>query len=129
MVINLGETMRRTVFSISLLALLASCGKEPTIDRAEYLEKIFPNHPGYKTFLVKANYFNKPSCQYLENWAKANVKTTLKKEREQYTFLSYDDEITAKNPYLEKEYDAIGDHYVICEMFNDDYQCFNCNDD
>ncbi len=42
MVINLGEKMRRTVFSISLLALLTSCDKDPIIERAEYLEKIFP---------------------------------------------------------------------------------------
>ena len=44
--------MWKLVFSISLLVFLTSCDKEPTIERAEYLEKIFPNYPGYKTFLV-----------------------------------------------------------------------------
>ena len=120
--------MWKLLFSISLLVLLTSCNKEPTIERAEYLEKIFPNHLGYKTFLVKSNYFNKPSCVYLEKWAKANIKVTTTEERKQYTFMNYHDELTPKNPYLEKEYDAIGDQYVICEMFNDNYKCYICND-
>lgn len=121
--------MWKLVFSTSLLVLLTSCNKEPTIERAEYLEKIFPNYPAYKTFLVKSNYFNKPNCQYLENWAKANIKTTSINEYERYTFLNYDEELTPKNANLNKEYDAIIGEYRICEMFNDDYKCFTCNDD
>ena len=118
--------MWKLLFSISLLVLLTSCNKEPTIERAEYLEKIFPNYPGYKTFLVKSNYFNKPSCQYLENWAKANVKTSSIKGAEQYTFLKYDNELTNKNPYLNKEYDAIIGSYELCIMYSDNYKCSIC---
>ena len=84
-------------------------------------------------FLIKRNsyinYFNKPNCQYLENWAKANIKTTSINEYERYTFLNYDEELTPKNANLNKEYDAIIGEYRICEMFNDDYKCFTCNDD
>ena len=120
--------MWKLVFSISLLVFLTSCNQQPTIERAEYLEKIFPNHLGYKTFLVRSSYFNKPSCTYLEKWAKANIKSNSENSAENYTFLNYDKELTLKNPYLNKEYDAIIGDYYLCKMNNDDYKCYLCVD-
>lgn len=84
--------------SALLMTLLMGCQKEPTIERAEYLEKIFPNYKNDKTFLVKSNYFNKPSCHYLQNWAKSHIVVTDKNIEEEYTFLKYDETLTLKKP-------------------------------
>ena len=120
--------MWKLVFSFSILGILTSCNQQPAIERAEYLEKIHPNYPGYKTFLVRSSYFNKPSCTYLEKWAKANIKSNSENSAENYTFLNYDKELTLKNPYLNKEYDAIIGDYYLCKMNNDDYKCYLCVD-
>lgn len=120
--------MWKLIFSFSLLGILTSCNQQPVIERAEYLERIHPNYPGYKTFLVRSSYFNKTSCTYLEKWAKNNIKSNSKNSAENYTFLNYDKELTLKNPYLNKEYDAIIGDYYRCKMNNDDYKCYLCGD-
>lgn len=117
--------MWKLVFNFSILGILTSCNQQPAIERAEYLEKI---HPNYKTFLVRSSYFNKPSCSYLEKWAKVNIKSNSKNSAENYTFLNYDKELTLKNPYLNKEYDAIIGDYYLCKMNNDEYKCYLCVD-
>lgn len=119
--------MWKLLFSLLSVVCLSGCAKEPDIYRAEYLEKIFPDYKNDKTFIIKSNYFNKPTCQYLEHWAKEHIILTDKNIEEEYTFLKYSDEITSANPYLKKEYDAIVGDYEICKMSSNNYKCYICD--
>ncbi|MDH2274561.1 hypothetical protein [Moraxella porci] len=106
-----------------------SHNQEVEIYRAQYLEEIFPGSKSHKTFIIKSNYFNKPSCSYLENWAKTHIKIDSGNDDENYTFLKYSENITTKNKYLNKEYDAIIGDYWVCEMSTTEYVCFICHDE
>ena len=106
------STMSKSFYSFLVLCfLLTGCNNDADIYHAKYLDDIFPNSDGQQTFIVKSNFWNRPTCSEIEQWSKENIKSI-----EYYkvnTFLKYDENITYKNRYLESEYDAIAIDYII----------------
>ena len=119
--------MPKYLYSLTLVCLLLTgCSNDMEIYHAKYLDDIFPNSDGQQTFIVKSHFWNRPTCNEIEQWSKENIEPV--KYRKIYNFLSYDKQITYENKYLESEYDAIRLDYLICQMHDEDRQCFNCEE-
>ena len=119
--------MPKYFYSLSVLCLcLTGCNNDADIYHAKYLDDIFPNSDKEQTFIIKSNFWNRPTCDEIEQWSKENIKPV--NYQKVYSFLAYDKNITYRNKYLESEYDAIAIDYIICQMNNEDKKCFTCND-
>ena len=117
--------MSKFLCSLIIICLyLTGCNNDTQIYHAKYLDDIFPNTDGQQTFIVKSHFWNRPTCGKIEQWSKENIKPV--NHQKIYNFLQYDKNITYDNKYLASEYDAIRLDYVICQMYDDDRQCFNC---
>ena len=115
----------KSLLNILIVCLyLTGCNHDVEIYHAKYLDDIFPNSNRQQTFIVKSNFWNRPTCGEIEQWSKENIKPV--NHQKIYNFLQYDKNITYDNKYLASEYDAIRLDYVICQMYDDDRQCFNC---
>ena len=119
--------MSKSLCSLIILCLcLTGCNNDADIYHAKYLDDIFPNSDKEQTFIIKSNFWNRPTCGKIEQWSKENIKPV--NHQKIYNFLQYDKNITYDNKYLALEYDAIRLDYVICQMYDDDRQCFTCDD-
>ena len=76
---------------------LTGCNSDAEIYHTKYLDDIFPNSDGQQTFIIKPNFWNRPTCDEIEQWSKENIK--LVKFRKIYNLLSFDKKITYKNEY------------------------------
>ena len=92
------STMSKSFYSFLVLCfLLTGCNNDAEIYHAKYLDDIFPNSDGQQTFIIKPNFWNRPTCDKIEQWSKNNIK--LVKFRKIYNLLSFDKKITYKNEY------------------------------
>ena len=121
------STMSKSFYSFLVLCfLLTGCNNDAEIYHAKYLDDIFPNSDAEQTFIIKSNFWNRPTCDEIEQWSKENIKPV--NYQKVYSFLAYDKNITYRNKYLALEYDAIALDYLVCKMYDDDRKCYNCKE-
>ena len=90
--------MSKSLCSLIFLCLcLTGCNRDAEIYHAKYLDDIFPNSDTEQTFIIKSNFWNRPTCDEIEQWSKENIKPV--KFRKIYNLLSFDKKITYKNEY------------------------------
>ena len=90
--------MSKSLCSLIFLCLcLTGCNRDADIYHAKYLDDIFPNSDAEQTFIIKSNFWNRPTCDEIEQWSKENIKPV--KFRKIYNLLSFDKKITYKNEY------------------------------
>lgn len=105
---------------------LAGCDDKPlSIEKPKYLNSL-----GYlenRIFLIRETFLKKASCDYIEQWASANLQKT--DYYDNYVFLRYNYDISEDNYFLPKEFDAIIGDYEICMMNSIDLECFICKEE